>query len=80
MAEGGIVLAMTIEPAGGQTSGLAQGPVVSTPESRMALQNIAAHQKSGLSGVVTLKAEELFAMARKSSLWPLTFGLCVLRH
>jgi NADH-quinone oxidoreductase subunit B len=65
---------MNIEPAGGQ-SGMRQGPVVSTPESRMALQNIAAHQKSGLSGVVTLKTEELFAMARKSSLWPLTFGL-----
>ncbi|MEC8945358.1 MAG: NADH-quinone oxidoreductase subunit B family protein [Chloroflexota bacterium] len=33
------------------------------------------NRKSGISGVVTLKSEELFAMARKSSLWPLTFGL-----
>ena len=65
---------MNIEPAGGQ-GGAGQGPVIATPESRLALQNIATHQKSGLSGVVTLKTEELFAMARKSSLWPLTFGL-----
>ena len=28
-----------------------------------------------LPGVVTAKAEQLFAMARKSSLWTLTFGL-----
>ncbi len=28
-----------------------------------------------MPGVVTAKAEELFAMARKSSLWALTFGL-----
>ncbi len=66
---------MNIEPAGGQQGGIGQGPIISTPESRTALQNLAAHQKSGLSGVITLKTEELFAMARKSSLWPLTFGL-----
>ena len=28
-----------------------------------------------MPGVVTAKADELFAMARKSSLWALTFGL-----
>ena len=31
--------------------------------------------KSGLLGVITAKSDELFALARKSSLWPLTFGL-----
>ena len=31
--------------------------------------------KSGLMGVITTKSDELFAMARKSSLWPMTFGL-----
>ena len=31
--------------------------------------------KDGSLGVLTLKAEELFALARKSSLWPMTFGL-----
>ncbi len=31
--------------------------------------------KDGALGAVTMKAEELFALARKSSLWPLTFGL-----
>lgn len=31
--------------------------------------------KSGLLGAVTMKSDELFAMARKSSLWPMTFGL-----
>ena len=30
---------------------------------------------SGTPGLITVKAEELFAMARKNSLWPLTFGL-----
>ena len=67
-------MAMSTEHTGGP-GGLAHSPVVSTPESRAALRNVAAHQKSGLSGVITLKSEELFAMARKSSLWPLTFGL-----
>ena len=32
-------------------------------------------QKSGAPGMITAKAEQLFAMARKSSLWPLQFGL-----
>ena len=31
--------------------------------------------KSGAPGVITAVAEQLFAMARTSSLWPLTFGL-----
>lgn len=31
--------------------------------------------KSGTPGVITAKAEQLFAWARTSSLWPLTFGL-----
>lgn len=30
---------------------------------------------SKVPGVVTVKAEELFALARKNSLWPMTFGL-----
>ena len=33
------------------------------------------HHKDGGMGVVLMKTEELFALARKSSLWPLTFGL-----
>ncbi|MBI4328237.1 MAG: NADH-quinone oxidoreductase subunit NuoB, partial [Chloroflexi bacterium] len=33
------------------------------------------HRKDGILGVVTMRSEELFALARKSSLWPLTFGL-----
>ncbi|MSQ15424.1 MAG: NADH-quinone oxidoreductase subunit B [Dehalococcoidia bacterium] len=31
--------------------------------------------KSGIMGAITTKSDELFAMARKSSLWPMTFGL-----
>jgi NADH-quinone oxidoreductase subunit B len=31
--------------------------------------------RSAAPGVVTLKVEELFALARTNSLWPLTFGL-----
>jgi len=31
--------------------------------------------KSGVPGLITAKSDQLFAMARKSSLWPLTFGL-----
>ena len=31
--------------------------------------------KSGAPGVITAKTEQLFAWARTSSLWPLTFGL-----
>lgn len=30
---------------------------------------------SGTPGIITAKAEQLFALARTSSLWPLTFGL-----
>jgi len=32
-------------------------------------------QKSMMPGAITAKAEELFALARKSSLWPMQFGL-----
>ena len=32
-------------------------------------------QKSGVAGAITSKSDDLFAMARKSSLWPLQFGL-----
>ncbi len=31
--------------------------------------------KSGVPGIITAPAEQLFALARTSSLWPLTFGL-----
>ncbi len=31
--------------------------------------------KSGVPGIITASAEQLFALARTSSLWPLTFGL-----
>jgi len=31
--------------------------------------------KSGVSGIVTTTKDQLFAMAQKSSLWPLSFGL-----
>ena len=31
--------------------------------------------RDGLLGVVTTKTDQLFAMARKSSLWPMSFGL-----
>ena len=34
-----------------------------------------SYAKSAMPGVITTKSEELFAMARKSSLWTLTFGL-----
>lgn len=47
-----------------------------TPEMAAAAREaLASRSKDGIMGVVTLKTEELFAMARKSSLWPLTFGL-----
>jgi len=32
-------------------------------------------QRSAVPGVITANADQLVAMARKSSLWPLTFGL-----
>ena len=34
-----------------------------------------APYRSATPGIVTARAEDLFAMARKNSLWPLTFGL-----
>ena len=64
---------MALDPLGGLS--LSTTPGESTPETKSVLQAVQAHQKSGLSGIVTLKSEQLFALARKSSLWPLTFGL-----
>lgn len=32
-------------------------------------------QRSAVPGVITANSDRLIAMARKSSLWPLTFGL-----
>ena len=58
----------------GSGSLIAPDALASTPEQAV-LRAVQAHQKSGLSGIVTLKSDELFALARKSSLWPLTFGL-----
>lgn len=43
-------------------------------ESVIPIEGVAT-PKSGLSGVVTTTTDHLFSMARKSSLWPLTFGL-----
>ena len=34
----------------------------------------------GMPGVITAHSEQLFAMARKSSLWAMTFGPGLLRH
>ena len=31
--------------------------------------------RAGVPGIITARAEQLFALARTSSLWPLTFGL-----
>ena len=64
---------MALDPLAGLS--LSTTPGESTPETRSVLQAVQAHQKSGLTGIVTLKSEQLFALARKSSLWPLTFGL-----
>ncbi len=64
---------MALDPLGGLS--LSTTLAESAPETRSVLQAVKAHQKSGLTGIVTLKSEQLFAMARKSSLWPLTFGL-----
>ena len=47
------------------------------PPSSAAEGNVAppAPYRSATPGIVTARAEDLFAMARKNSLWPLTFGL-----
>lgn len=48
-----------------------------TPES-ISSGNVPAQsllQKSGTPGVITAKIDQLLALARTSSLWPLTFGL-----
>ena len=51
----------------------------STPEgnrpAKSILNKLGKSQPSGAPGVITAKASELFAWARTSSLWPLTFGL-----
>ena len=47
-----------------------------TPRTAAPAENLFAHMpKDGAMGAITMKAEELFALARKSSLWPMTFGL-----
>ncbi len=47
-----------------------------TPRTTAPAENLFAHMpKDGAMGAITMKAEELFALARKSSLWPMTFGL-----
>lgn len=66
---------MALEPESEESSTGSPSGLVTPDEARLAWQQVQAHRKDGISGVVTLKAEELFAMARKSSLWPLTFGL-----
>lgn len=47
------------------------------PPSSAAEGNVAppAPYRSATPGIVTARTEDLFAMARKNSLWPLTFGL-----
>jgi len=47
------------------------------PPSSASAGNVAppAPYRSATPGIVTARAEDLFAMARKNSLWPLTFGL-----
>ena len=47
------------------------------PPASASAGNIAppAPYRSATPGIVTARAEDLFAMARKNSLWPLTFGL-----
>ena len=47
------------------------------PPSEAAAGNVAppAPYRSATPGVVTARLEDLLALARKNSLWPLTFGL-----
>jgi NADH-quinone oxidoreductase subunit B len=59
----------------GQPAGQRSSVLMTPDEARAAQEAMRQQNKNGLMGVVTLKSEELFAMARKSSLWPLTFGL-----
>ena len=47
-------------------------PQVSIAEGNVAP---AAPYRSAAPGIITARTEDLFAMARKNSLWPLTFGL-----
>ena len=52
-----------------------QGPQLAQPE-RGPYENLYARlPRDGALGVFTTKTDELFAAARKSSLWPMTFGL-----
>ncbi len=66
---------MAIEPRNLSESSHGKDRLILPEEAKGAWSSIKENRKSGISGVVTLKSEELFAMARKSSLWPLTFGL-----
>jgi len=47
------------------------------PQTSVAEGNVAppAPYRSAAPGIITARMEDLFAMARKNSLWPLTFGL-----
>ena len=47
------------------------------PQVSIAEGNVAppAPYRSAAPGIITARTEDLFAMARKNSLWPLTFGL-----
>ena len=47
------------------------------PQVSIAKGNVApaAPYRSAAPGIITARTEDLFAMARKNSLWPLTFGL-----
>ena len=66
---------MAIEPGSLSDPSNSKDRLILPEEAKGVWSDIKENRKSGISGVVTLKSEELFAMARKSSLWPLTFGL-----
>ena len=66
---------MAIEPGSLSAPSNSKDRLILPEEAKGVWSDIKENRKSGISGVVTLKSEELFAMARKSSLWPLTFGL-----
>ena len=66
---------MAIEPGSLSDPNNGKDRLILPEEAKGVWSDIKENRKSGISGVVTLKSEELFAMARKSSLWPLTFWL-----
>jgi NADH-quinone oxidoreductase subunit B len=57
--------------------GIGEGPHqrLAQPEQAPLLNLYSRLPRDGAIGVITAKADELFAAARKSSLWPMTFGL-----